>query len=495
MFFGFFANKLRFSTFIETRFSRHAGYRNTQQKKYRPVVESLERREVLTAGDLDLSFGSGGFVVNDLSPSNDAAIDVIFQADGKIVAGGYTTNSRGERDSVLRRYNTNGSLDPSFGTNGMTLTDFKGGWNDGGLALAAQPDGKIIGAAASYNPQDFTFPYDARWGVARYTSNGALDKSFGSNGKIVTDLSNGTDIPGGVALQADGKIVVSGSTNGFAGGDNFFVARYNANGSTDTTFGAGKGYVITDFGGSDASSDMAIQGDKIVLVGRASGGSLGDINHFAIARYNTNGSLDSTFGSGGKVLTALNDGALDVLVQADGRIVVSGGTYVARYLSLNGSLDPSFGVGGAGYVATAGASLTAQADGKLVLGHNEFFYEDLGDGSNNLSRRFVLTRISGTDGSIDTSFGINGRVTTYRTESGKRGDNELNAVAIQADGRIVIAGQTGVEAAGKVNRKFTLVRYLGDGLPTATSLAAASVADTALMLLMDDFVAAKRRRG
>ena len=444
-----------------------------------------------------MSFGSGGIVVNDLSQSTDAAIDVIFQANGKIVAGGYTTNSQGERDSVLRRYNTNGSLDTSFGTNGMTVTDFKGGWNDGGLALVAQPDGKIIGVASSYNPQDFTFPYDARWGVARYTANGALDKTFGTQGKVVTDLSKGADIVTGVAIQADGKIVVSGSTNGFAGGDNFFVARYNANGSADTTFGVGKGYVITDFGGSDGSSELAIQGDgKIVLVGHAIGGSLGELNQFAIARYNTNGSLDPTFGTGGKVLTPFDDGAIDVLVQTDGRIVVSGGTYVARYLSLNGSLDQTFGVGGVGYVAAGGASLTVQADGKLVLGKNENFYEDLGDGSNIQSSRFVLTRISGVDGSIDPSFGTSGHVTTYLTEPGKRGANNLNTIAIQADGRIVGAAQTGVyDAAGKVNTKFTLVRYLGDDSPALASLASPKSEVAALLLFMGDSAAAKRRGG
>lgn len=115
---------------------------------------------------------------------------------------------------------------------------------------------------------------------------------------------------------------------------------------------------------------------------------------------------------------------------------------MARYLSSNGGLDPYFGVGGAGYVAAGGHSLTAQADGKLVLGNNESFYEDLGDGSNIQSSRFVLTRISGVDGSVDTSFGTSGRVTTHVTEPGKRGSNQLNAVAIQADGRIVGAAQT-----------------------------------------------------
>jgi uncharacterized delta-60 repeat protein len=488
MFAGFFARTLRLGAFSTSLSSGQLRQRN-RRGRCRPIVERLETRDLLTAGDLDLSFGSGGLVVNDLSPSTDGAIDVIFQADGKIVAGGYTTNSQGERDSVLRRYNTNGSLDTSFGSDGMTVTDFKGGWSDQGLALAAQPDGKIIGVASSYNPNDFTFPFDARWGVARYTSNGALDKSFGTQGKTVTDLSKGTDTVTGVALQADGKIVVSGNTNGFAGGDNFFVARYNANGSTDNTFGAGKGYVITDFGGSDGSAELAIQGDgKIVVVGR--GGPLGDLNQFAIARYNTSGSLDPTFGSGGKVLTAFNDGALDVLVQPDGRIVVSGGTIVARYLSLNGSLDPSFGVGGAGYVVAGGHSLTAQADGKLVLGNKESFYEDLGDGSNIQSSRFVLTRISGVDGSVDTSFGTSGRVTTYLTEPGKRGSNQLNAVAVQADGHIVGAAQTGVyDATGKLNAKFTLVRYLGDDPPATAST------DFALFLFMDDSAAAKRRGG
>ena len=464
----------------QSRAARRAPDRNYKRRR-RLTVETLEMRALLTAGDLDASFGSGGLVINDLSPANDAAIDVIALPSGKSLVGGYTTNSQG-RDAVVRRYNADGSLDTTFGTNGTTTIDFKGGWNEGGMALAVQPDGKIIGVAASYNPQDFTFPYDARWGVARFTANGLLDKTFGASGKVITDLSKGTDSPSGVAIQADGKIVVSGATNGFAGGDNAVVARYNANGSVDTTFGAGRGYVITDFGGSDRASDMAIQSSdgKIIIVGHAEAGTIGYPSQFALARYNTNGSLDATFGNGGKVLTPFSDvngpygaTAKDVVVQDDGRIVVTGSTFVVRYLSSNGSLDPSFGTGG--IVRTIDSqSIVAQADGKLVLGGSEDFFEDLGNGNSGTSSRFLLTRISGIDGSLDTSFGSGGFVRTYVTQPGQRAFNFLNALAIQSDGRILVAAGTGLYGAtGSVNQSFTVARYLGDpALPPSPLLAA-----------------------
>lgn len=421
---------------------------------------------MMAAGDLDASFGVGGLVADDPSTAKDEAGDIVLQADGKIVAGGW-----GSGDAFLRRYTSSGAADASFGIGGVALIDLKGNWTDSLSALIAQPDGKILAAITSHNPQDWTFPYDARFGLARFTPDGALDKTFGSKGKVVTDLGNGWESITGIALQSDGKIVVSANSNGSAGrSGNFIVARYTASGALDTTFG-GVGYVITDFGAIDNTSDLAIQADnKIVVVGSSG-------NSIAAARYNPNGTLDTSFGTGGKVLTGIADevvGASDVHIQSDGGIVVAAGHVAVRYLPANGGLDPAFGVGGMAPLGggVKNATLVAQSDGKLVLAGSEDFYENLGGGDEGMSSRFALTRISGVDGSVDTSFGVGGWVYTYVTQPGRRALNRINAAVIEPDGDILGAGMTGLwDSTGRVNDQITLVRYLGDDPQAALAAA------------------------
>src|SRR5439155_996244 len=249
-----------------------------------------------------------------------------------------------------------GDLDPSFGTGGRVLTDFGGG--DGARALALQADGRIVVAGSSS-----AGAFGSDFALARYNSNGSLDPSFGTGGRVLTDFG-GDDEARALALQDDGKIVVAG---GF-GGPCFALARYNPGGTLDTSFGTG-GRVLTDFGGDDEAAALALQADgKIVVAGFSDAGGFALA---ALARYNPNGTLDASFGSGGQVLTNFG-GAQALALQADGRIVVAGGIFLARY-NQNGNLDPSFGSGGRALTDFDALALALQPDGLVVLAGPVFY--------------------------------------------------------------------------------------------------------------------------
>ncbi len=214
------------------------------------------------------------------------ASGVTLQGDGKIVVAGNATRDPGEH-FALARYNPNGSLDTSFSGDGKQTTDFGGFGQDGATGVALQGNGKIVavGSTGRHPSSDFA--------LARYNPDGSLDTSFSGDGRQTTDFG-GLDTATGVALQGDGKIVVVGR------GDarDFALARYNPDGSLDTSF-SGDGKQTTDFfGGIDEATGVALQGDgKMVVVGRARR------RDFALARYNPNGSLDTSFSGDGKQTT------------------------------------------------------------------------------------------------------------------------------------------------------------------------------------------------
>ncbi len=395
----------------------------------------------------------GGTVVTDIGNGTaDEGRSVTVQADGKIVVAG-RSESGGSGDFALTRYLSDGRLDTSFGNAGKVVTDFGSGTFEYGRSVTVQADGKIV-VAGEYNSESGSESYFA---LARYLSDGNLDASFGSVGKVVTDFGSGTVDQGySVTVQADGKIVVAGySDNGGFG--NFALTRYLGDGNLDVTFGA-TGKVVTDLG-SSIGYGVATQADgKIVVAGYSSDGVSAD---FALTRYNTNGSLDTSFGSAGKVVTDIGIGTGDegrsVTMQADGKIVVAGTSYsgdssdfaLTRYLS-DGSLDTSFG--GTGKVVTdfggsGGYSVTVQADGKIVVA---------GDSSGGVSSDFALTRYN-SDGSLDTSFGAGtGKVVT---DIGSGTTDYGNSVTVQVDGKIVVAGYS--DSGGSGN--FALARYNADG--------------------------------
>lgn len=314
-----------------------------------------------------------------------------------------------------------GDLDPTFGSGGKVTTDFGLGVSDIGQAVAIQTDGKIVvtgNGCAGAGPC-------AEILATRYHTNGTLDASFGSGGKVSVGLVGSGRA---IAIQTDGKIVIVGNTF-VTGVSDFAVVRLNTNGSLDASFGTG-GVATTDFfGGFDIASGMAIQIDgKIVVAGVAQ--TVGDYTEFALARYNSNGTLDSTFDGDGKLTTPIsgpNEGATAVAIQSDGRIVANGtsglGFTLIRY-NVDGSLDGTFGVGGiAGSLAGVGYAMAIQPDGRIVLAGFAGYTFD-----------FAVARFDAT-GHLDPSFGSGGITTTTMG-----GVSIAFAVAIQGDGRILVGG-------------------------------------------------------
>ncbi len=413
---------------------------------------SVQAQTAPSTGALDASFDADGKVTTAIGPgSSSLAFAMALQPDGKIVvAGGFNVASGGSQDYefALARYNSNGSLDTAFDADGKVTTTFSAS-NDFAEGVAVQSDGKIVAAGVASNGSDNDFA------LARYNANGSLDTSFSADGKVLTAFSANNDGAKAVAVQSDGKIVVVGG--GHNGSDNdFALARYNANGSLDTSFSA-DGKVLTDFsGGHDVAQDVVVlPGGKIVVAGQSHNGS---VTVFALARYNANGSLDTSFDTDGKVTTIIDSGennGMAVAVQSDGKIVVAGRVFqgsgnndiaLARY-NANGSLDTSFDADGK--VSTDFGSgkneeardVAVQSDGKIVVAGWAY------NGNNN---DFMLARYN-ANGSLDTSFDTDGKVTTAIGS----GDDRGYAMAVQSDGKIVVAGW------GARDRlyEFALARY------------------------------------
>ncbi|MFH1140349.1 MAG: delta-60 repeat domain-containing protein, partial [Chloroflexota bacterium] len=261
--------------------------------------------------------------------------------------------------------------------------------------------------------------------LARCNADGSLDTSFGIGGKMTTDFGDSGDFVGLVAIQSDGKIVAAGQSD-----YDFALARFNADGSLDTTFGT-SGKVTTDFGGDDAGESMAIQSDgAIVMVGWSNAGGNAD---FALARYNANGSLDTSFGTGGKVTTDFggNSHGLSVAIQGDGRIVVSGNAVVgspsdfalARY-NANGSLDTTFGAGGKVTTDFGGAGGADSGNSVAIQSDGRIVVAGFSNAGG--FNDFALARYN-ANGILDTTFGTGGKVTTDF-----EGDDVGSSVAIQS---------------------------------------------------------------
>jgi uncharacterized delta-60 repeat protein len=321
-------------------------------------------------GSLDTTFDTDGKVTTAVGSGTDVATSVVLQSDGKIVVAGYSYNGS-NYDFAVVRYNTNGSLDTTFDTDGKVTTAI-GSSTDRATSVVLQSDGKIVVAGWSYNGSNNDFA------VVRYNTNGSLDTTFDTDGKVTTAVGLGDDQAYSVVLQSDGKIVAAGYSYNGTNVD-FAVVRYNTNGSLDTTFDT-DGKVTTAVGsGTDAAYSVVVQSDgKIVVAGYSYNGTNLD---FAVVRYNIDGSLDTTFDTDGKVTTAVGlgeDFAISVVLQSDGKIVAAGvsnnGTNddfaVVRY-NTNGSLDTTFDTDGKVTTAIGSGtdranSVVVQSDGKIV---------------------------------------------------------------------------------------------------------------------------------
>jgi len=379
-------------------------------------------------GDLDSTFGINGIVTTHFQVG-DEAYDVAIQPDGKIVAAG--TASGNPRTWALARYNPDGSLDNTFGSGGKVTTFFDSVGFAYAYAVAIQQDGKIIAVGRSH-PDTL----DGAGTLARYNPDGTLDSTFGVGGKVFLnywEMGAAWD----VALQPDGRIVVAGGAF-----SNPALFRCNADGSSDSTFGTNGSVVEIGFHPANA---MVIQPDgKIVSTGP-----------FEVTRHNPDGTVDSTFGNNGIASTFLGSGQTNtnIALQPDGKIVIAGvhGTSpdfdfsVAR-LNSDGTFDLTFGDSGrvivdVGIVDVAN-SVAVMPDGRIVLAGRT--------GPIISNADFAVVRCD-PDGTLDNTFGNGGKVITAVSPA----DDQAQAVAIQSDRKIVVVGR-----AWGTFYDFAVVRYL-----------------------------------
>ena len=268
-----------------------------------------------TDGSLDTTFNGDGKVITSLSVVADELTSLALQPDGKIVAGGRSYNDTTFDDFALVRYTSNGDLDTTFGTNGIVINDF-GLTYEGISSIAIQTDGKII--AAGYGEDGIM----SHMLIVRYNSNGSIDSSFDSDGKLYISFgASGYDGVTSMVLQTDGKILVAGYHD--IGTDiDYALSRINTDGTLDSSFGI-NGKVTTAIGTYyDEANALAIQSDgKIVAAGRS-------LQVFSMARYNNDGSLDLSFSGDGKLMTQINtwidNTATSIAIQPDGKIILAG---------------------------------------------------------------------------------------------------------------------------------------------------------------------------
>ena len=468
-------------------------------------------------GDLDPTFGGAGKVTTPIftqASDGATAYSLAVQPNGKIVAAGSAfravqNGASTGSEFALARFNINGSLDTTFGGAGKVTKDIAGG-QDYAYAVVVQPDGKIIAAGSSeVNAANAS----TRFTLVRYNPDGSLDSTFGTAGVVSTDFFGPENIATSVALQADGRIVVAGRAHDGAF-RRFALARYTVNGSLDASFGTGGKVTTSFFGFDNGATGVAVQADgKIVASGWADPG--GANVQFAVARYNADGSLDAGFGTGGKVTTdffGANDVGWSLLLQGDGKLVVSGlvlpsgfGSDIFGLVRYNtdGSLDTSFGTGGKTTLSFSFSrqrrlAAALQSDGKILAVSWGV------DGSTGFDV-FSLARFN-SNGAVDLGFGNGGKVITNVLGS----QNQAYALAVQGDGRILAAGSAfdssrslGVLAltrydAGAMNSSavlssllFNPTRVVGGTSSTGiVTLSAAAPAGGALVSLLDNSLVA-----
>ncbi len=317
-------------------------------------------------GELDPAFGSGGWGMTNFSGGNDSASGVAIQSNGDIVVVGTTSNPASTQGTnfAVARYLPNGTLDTSFAGTGKVSTDFFGA-NDSASGVAIQPNGNIVVVGTATNGTVTEFA------LARYLPNGTLDPSFGDNGKVANSFLGASDVGAGLAIQSNGQIVVVGNDGG---GGHCVLARYNSNGSLDTSFGTG-GYVSVS--NPALAVALALQADgKIVVAGGGLGPDANDPYIGSVGRFNPDGSVDTTFGTSG--VTAFPGAATAVALLPSGNSLSVGwegpvaNTMVGLLTSLLfGELNPD-----GQYVAQLSswyiedvpylAALAVQSDGEIV---------------------------------------------------------------------------------------------------------------------------------
>ncbi|PYE55714.1 hypothetical protein [Deinococcus yavapaiensis] len=380
-----------------------------------------------------------------------------------------------------------GSLDTTFGANGIAVTPIGIG-EDVPYAMAVQDDGKLVVVGSTMNSTT-----SSDFAVVRYTRDGALDSTFGQGGKVVVDFAGKSDIARAVAIDAQGRVVVAGGVTSAADKERFGVVRLTATGARDGSFGQ-NGLATLDFGGESRAQAVLVTPSAIVVGGQATVDTTTGVD-FAVARLTQTGALDASFGTGGKVTTAVASGnggdAVRALALQGTRIVAAGGDgdFKAVRYTTAGVLDASFAAGGklgtvfGGDIATVNA-VTVDAQGRLVLA---------GQRQNDTA----IVRLN-ENGAFDASFGSGGKQVVPISAANW---DAATGVAVQSDGKLVLGGwayeggsSAGNFAVTRLTASGQLDASFGQGGTTVTSVAPGSKADEvrAVVLQPDERIPATR---
>ncbi len=398
-------------------------------------------------GVLDGDFDADGIVITSIGNHNDYCYDIDVQSDSKVLTVG--TNNNGTKDLIaVLRYNIDGTLDHSFGDEGIAFLNF--GPSNRGASLVIQPDGKILIGATITNSFQFDFS------VSRLNSDGTLDKTFGNSGQQSVDFSGNADFCRSIHLLSNSKILLTGTASNGTDND-FAIARFNADGILDTTFaGIGKGKNFFNIGGDDyCESSAVLPDDKIILFGYS---NVDGNNDFVLVKLNPDGTVDETFGVNGKVVTEIgtkDDYGRSVAMQPDGKILTGGYAsdgqtfnFAAARFNPDGSPDNNFSFDGK-LTTSIGTSddiandILIQPDGKFILGGHSF---------NGADNDIALIRYN-NDGTLDHSFGSNGKVT-----SDINGTFDFGlTMTLQPDLRLLVGGHSYSDPS---NNDIAILRYL-----------------------------------
>ncbi len=437
----------------------------------------------MAAGALDTTFDTDGKQSIDFHQRADQALGVATQVDGKVIAAGWTQvdDTPGGRDWAIVRYTATGALDTTFNGTGSRQIDFFGREDEAQFVLV-QPDQKVVVVGKSFDPARGT-PVT----IVRLNADGSFDNSFGTNGIATVFPANGSFSAYAATLDANSRIVIAGNTAQVVDGVNqvdFGVARVTNAGVVDTSFGGGDGVssaalsISTDI----AKAVTVAPGGRIVIGGTVSRPATATkYTDFGLAAFNDDGSIDNTFGTNGTTITRFGPevGATSEInklaINFDGKVVAAGRAFtytnsegndfaLARY-NVDGSLDTTFG--GDGRVTTrvgggfdSASAVQIQDDGKLVVGGTA------GSGNENGEMDFALARYN-DDGSLDATFGTNGvTISNFNASINAANRDRIFALDLADDGSIVVAGEAQTNPLIPATFNFAVARYTNDTFQT-----------------------------
>ena len=427
-------------------------------------------------GFLDSTWDGDGTAVTNFLPGRDDPAAVALHADGKVSVAGETDPVETDfslMTIVVAKYTSTGRLDTTFSGDGRTGADFGSVLREG-AATAVQADGRVLvgGSETRANSSSRT-GFGTDFFLARFTAGGSPDTSFSSDGRVTTDFGGGTEGIADVLVQPDGKILVLGQTRAVGRSDSdLALARYNANGTLDTTF-SGDGKMVLGLGGNDAGAKLARRSDgDIVLSARTAGNSRGNS---ALVHLNPNGTLDTSFNGTG--ILYQNFGTAFAL-QADNKILLAGDGYSAAYpdggvfltrLNVNGTTDTAYGEGGrtAHYTFGNPEDDWVEAVGVTIQGGKALLLAEA-TFQHNARKGPALFRFN-ADGTIDSTFGGGDGKAAYEPSDEFTYWETPHAVALDPSGRVLIGAttRTYVEGDGVDQLHQVVYRLTSDGEPDA----------------------------